>query len=371
MTKTTVLIIDDDEHMLMMLTVLIESAGYQVIKAQDGVQALRLLEGQKVQPDAILSDVEMPELDGYGLCTRLRALDSYKEVPFIFVSGKTTLEEKLKGYDVGGDEYITKPLEGEEVVRKVRNIIENRIQHRVLTERLHDSQNAAMQAMSYSSNLGQVLQFIKSTSQVNEYEVLADRIFETVDTLGVSVVVQFIVPEGLINYKKGGTVTPLEANVIELSRTKGRIFDFQARSIFSFSHFSMLVLNMPNKDKEKYGMMKDVMSNLCEAIDSKIALLSSNAAVRQKDSILDTVTYALENIEQSHKDIQVANMQAIDEMLLRMEEAMFGFGLSESQEDTVRGIIMYAKKKISEVHEDGAELHHEIEKIHNSLVKGL
>ena len=313
----------------------------------------------------------MPILDGYGLCRQVRSLDRFKETPFIFVSAKITLEEKIKGYDVGGYEYIAKPLEGQEVVIKVQNIIENRIKHSALTQRLQDSHNAAMQAMTYTSNLGQVLQFMKSTTDTYDFDVLADKLFDTTSMLGLSVVIQFHTPAGVVNYKKLGEVTPLEANVIEMARGKNRIFDFQARPIFNYKDFSLLILNMPLDDTDKYGMMKDVLSNLCDTIESKVKLLSTKVVVKQKDDVLSTVTRALETIDQSYRDIQQANMSAIDDMILRMEDVIFGFGLSESQEDVVRGIVQYGKKKISDIYEDGAELFGEFEKIHDTLVRGL
>jgi len=371
MANTTVLIVDDDEHLLEMLSIHIESAGYTVLKAENGESALQVIEQQGDELDAIVSDVEMPKLDGYGLCSAVRGMEHFKEIPFVFVSAKTSLEEKLKGYDVGGDEYITKPLQGEEVVLKVQHIIENRISHQNLTQQVKDSYNAAMQAMTYTSNLGQVLQFMQITADVTEYDVLADKLFDVTTALGLLVAIQFHTPNGIINYKKDGEVTPLEANVIELARSKSRIFDFESRTIFNYKDFSLLILNMPLADAEKYGMMKDVLSNLCDTVESKTRLLSTSAVVKQKDDVLSTVTRALETIDQSYRDIQQANMTAIDEMIQRMEDAMFGFGLSESQEDTVRGIILYGKNKMSEIYEDGAELYDEFEKIHDTLVKGL
>ena len=174
-----------------------------------------------------------------------------------------------------------------------------------------------------------------------------------------------------MNYKKHGNVTPLEANVIELARSKARIFDFQARSIFNYNNFSLLILNMPLGEEEKYGMLKDVLGNLCDTIESKVKLLLTNVVMQQKDEVISTVTQALEAIDQSYRNIQLANMSAIDDMIHHMEDAMFGFGLSDAQEDTVRGIVLYVKKKMSEISEDGSELYNEFEKIHDTLVHGL
>lgn len=371
MQNSTILIVEDDPHMLELLAVHVESAGYTVLKAQHGLAALTVLEDSNLKLDAIISDVEMPELNGYDLCSQVRELDKFKKIPFVFVSGKTGLDEKIKGFEVGGDEYITKPVEGEEVVFKLKHIIDNKITHHDLTKQLLESRNAAMQAMSYTSNLGQVLQFMQATSDIKDYSELAEKLFTTTEALGLLVLVQFHSPDGIINYRKTGEVTPLEANVIELARNKGRIFDFQARTIFNYPDFSLLVMNMPVGDNEKYGLIKDILGNLCDAIDSRVKLLSSNVVVKQKEDVIGSVTRSLEKIDQAYRDVQQANMSAIDDMIARVEDTMFGFGLSEGQEDAVRGILLFAKKKASEIFEDGNELYADFENIHEVLAKGL
>lgn len=371
MTNTTILIVDDDEHMLEMLSIHIENAGYTILKAENGQAAIQAIDNTEEKLAAIVSDVEMPKLDGYELCSKVRSQEKLKEIPFIFVSAKTSLEEKLKGYEVGGDEYITKPLDGEEVVLKVQHIIENRIRHHVLTQQVQDSHQAAMQAMTYTSNLGQVLQFMQATAKINEFDVLADKLFDVTLSLGLSVVIQFHKSNGIVNYKKNGEVAPLEANVIELARSKGRFFDFGSRTIVNYQDFSLLILDMPVNDAEKYGLMKDILGNLCDAIEVRVKLLLSKVVVQQKDDVINTVTQALDTIDKSYRDIQQANMSVIDDMIHRMEEAMFGFGLSEGQEDIVRGIVQYMKNKMSEIYEDGAELYNEFEKIHDTLINGL
>ena len=366
-----ILIVDDDEHMLALLALHVENVGFETLKAVNGKQALELLQGLAEPIAAIVSDVEMPEMDGYAFCETVRDQNDYAEIPFIFVSAKTSLEEKLKGYGVGGDEYISKPIDGGEVALKVQTIIEKSIKHGKLTQQLQESHQAAMQAMSYTSNLGLILQFMQNATSANYIKTLVQKFFETAQSLGLNTVVQVHAPTSVLNYKQDGDVSPLEANVIELARTKGRIFDFDARSIFNHDDFSILIKNMPLADKEKYGLMKDVLGNLCNAFESKLKLLFSTEAVKQKDDVLETVNQALSRIDQSYRNTQAANSATIDDMINRMEEAMFGFGLTEGQEDTVRGIIRDAKAKIAEVFEDGTALYVEFDKIHETLLKGL
>lgn len=366
-----ILIVDDDPALLELLEVFISDAGYGVLKAGNGQEALNLITAGGNKVDAIVSDVEMPELGGYELCQRIREMPDFKETPFIFVSVRSSLEEKLKGYEVGGDDYVTKPIEGQEVVIKIQHIIDNRIKHLTLAQQLTDSHKAAMHAMAYSSNLGQVLQFMSAISNINDFEALSGKLFEVATGLGLVVVIQFHTPAGILNFKSGSEVTPLEANVIELARNKGRFFDFDSRTLINYKDFSLLVLNMPTGDNDKYGLMKDILGSLCDSIESKVKLLLSSVVMQRKDDVIKNVTQSLERVGQSYGDIQQANLSAIDDMIGDMEEAMFGFGLSESQEDTVRGIILYAKNKTAEIFEDGKVLYEEFDKIRNILINGM
>lgn len=370
-STTTILVVDDDKDILELIAVSIESLGYTVVKANNGNEALVKLSDAPDQINAIVSDVMMPEMDGYELCTQVRSEPQLKEIPFIFVSSKTSLEEIIKGYGVGGTDYITKPIEAFNVASKVKYIIENRIKHQELSSLLDDSRNVAMQAMTYTNSLGQVLQFMKSSAQAKSFEEISTYLFEVTSSLGLSVVMQYHSSVGIENYKQDGKTSPLEANVIEMARTKQRIFDFKMRTIFNYDDFSLLILNMPINDQEKYGLMKDILGNLCDAIEVRVKLLLSDVQVKHKDETLQAVDQALNRIDQSYRDIQQVNMSLIDEMIGHIEEVMLGFGLSEGQEDTMRGIVMYMKRKTQEVFTDGEVLYEEFDTIRASLKDGL
>ncbi|MDH5178246.1 MAG: response regulator [Gammaproteobacteria bacterium] len=370
-SNAPILVVDDDPHILSFLSIYIEGAGYTPIQAKNGKEGFNSLLARDGKVAAIISDVDMPEMNGYALCKAVRSDENLREIPFVFVSALISLEERLKGYETGGDDYITKPLQGEEVVAKINHIIEKKIRHETLAGDLQASRNAALQAMSYTSNLGQILQFMKDAMQVFEFKSLAALFLGVTESMGLAVVVQFLAPEGALNYKKEGEVTPLEANVLELARDKSRIFDFGARTIFNYEDFSVLIKNMPLENKEKYGLLKDVLGNLCDALEVRVKGLLTHARVQAKEDVIKTVTEALQRIDQSYRDIQKLNMAALDETIRKMEDAMMGFGLTEQQEDTVRGIITYAKRRTTEAFEDGNSLYDEFDKIKTTLQGGL
>jgi PAS domain S-box-containing protein len=122
-----ILIVDDDHASLQLLTEILGSHGYRVRPASSGRLALRSV--VIARPDLILLDVKMPDIDGYEVCRRLKAEQASCDIPVIFISGLYGTAEKVKGFDAGGVDYITKPLQPEEILARVKTHLElNRLQ---------------------------------------------------------------------------------------------------------------------------------------------------------------------------------------------------------------------------------------------------
>ena len=107
-SRKTVLIVDDSPDGLQILNEVLKRQ-YEVRLARSGEQALQAAQ-QKPQPDAILLDIMMPGMDGYEVCWRLKANDATRDIPVIFLTAKTNSEDAQRGFDLGGADYITKPI---------------------------------------------------------------------------------------------------------------------------------------------------------------------------------------------------------------------------------------------------------------------
>ncbi len=121
-TMKRVLVVDDDPILRKILQNFLTQSGYQVEMAVSGDMALQIWE--KYQPDVIVSDVNMPSMNGLEFCKRLRSMPSGQLVPFIFLSGQDELEDRLKGHSSGGDDYLTKPFEMQELLAKIERQLE-------------------------------------------------------------------------------------------------------------------------------------------------------------------------------------------------------------------------------------------------------
>lgn len=119
MYKGNILVVDDNPDNLRVLSAILSKQGYHVRKALNGKLALTACEA--TIPDLILLDINMPGMDGYELCQRLKASEKTKEIPVIFLSVLDDVLDKVKAFKVGGSDYITKPFHVEEVTVRVEN----------------------------------------------------------------------------------------------------------------------------------------------------------------------------------------------------------------------------------------------------------
>jgi two-component system, OmpR family, response regulator len=119
MAEATVLIVDDQEYIRDLVTSSLRLAGFAARAVADGLQALAALE--RDPPDLVILDVRLPGMDGFEVCRRLRA--DGNDVPVIFLTARSTSEDRLSGFTKGGDDYITKPFSLEELVARVRAVL--------------------------------------------------------------------------------------------------------------------------------------------------------------------------------------------------------------------------------------------------------
>lgn len=116
-----ILIVDDEKKIVKMIRSALEAEGYITVAAYDGEQALD--RWREEDPDLVVLDTMMPRLDGYGFCENVREESA---VPIIFLTARAEEEDKLEGFGLGGDDYLTKPFSPRELVARIRSLLRRR-----------------------------------------------------------------------------------------------------------------------------------------------------------------------------------------------------------------------------------------------------
>jgi two-component system OmpR family response regulator len=115
---TRILIVDDDPNIRELLRVLLKNEGYEIYEAEDGVKALKLLENVKVE--MVILDIMMPNMDGWELCREVRRL---YDLPMLMLTAKGETMQKVKGFELGTDDYLVKPFEPQELLVRVKAVL--------------------------------------------------------------------------------------------------------------------------------------------------------------------------------------------------------------------------------------------------------
>ncbi len=116
--KTTILIVDDDVRILRFVRANLESVEYKVLVAEEGAHALAVME--KEMPDLAIIDIMMPGMDGFDLCRRIR---EFSAMPVIMLTAKAEESDKIKGFKLGADDYLTKPFSALELLARVEAVL--------------------------------------------------------------------------------------------------------------------------------------------------------------------------------------------------------------------------------------------------------
>jgi two-component system chemotaxis response regulator CheY len=115
-----ILTVDDSRTMRDMLRLALVEAGFEVLQAEDGVHGLEMLQGQA--PDVIVTDINMPRLDGYGFIEGVRADPRHRAIPILVLSTESSTEKKLRARDAGATGWIVKPFSPTKLVDAIRRV---------------------------------------------------------------------------------------------------------------------------------------------------------------------------------------------------------------------------------------------------------
>lgn len=118
----TILVVDDDFGTRLSISDYLEISGYTVISAENGQEAIELVDKHK--PHLIVTDIAMPEMDGYDLVKRIRSRPAFRLLPVIFLTAHTAIQSRIRGYQLGCDNYLPKPFELDELGVVIRSLLE-------------------------------------------------------------------------------------------------------------------------------------------------------------------------------------------------------------------------------------------------------
>lgn len=331
--SVNVLIIDDDKFSQKLISKVLHGH-FDTCTANNGTEGIA--KARELQPDIIILDVEMPDLTGYEVCDQLKLDDSTRLIPVVFLSGHSSLRERMQGYESGGDDYLTKPFEPETLIAKLLVLTKYGLEQRELQAQFQEAQKTAHIAMTGSSELGLAMQFVENSYQKNDYEHLAESFFEMTDRLGLNCTLMFVGHDTPLLFSSSGTVSPLESELLSMMREDKRIYDFGCRTIINYPQVSLLIKNMPINDMERYGRIKDLLPIVLGTVNAKIIALNTEQALHKQTNdltqTLNSIRQCFEQLSSSHRDNQNKSVEVMRSMLDELSQRLPLMGLEDDQE---------------------------------------
>ncbi|WP_181391668.1 response regulator [Methanospirillum lacunae] len=169
--KPTILVVDDTPASVGMIQAALEQENYQVLIATSGEKALERI--NFIEPDLILLDIMMPGIDGYETCLQLKSNEKTRDIPIIFLSALSDTFDKVKAFSIGAVDYLTKPVEPEELLIRVRNHIRlNQLEqelilaNRELDDRVNQKSSALIHANAMLSEKEELLRIVYNLSPI-------------------------------------------------------------------------------------------------------------------------------------------------------------------------------------------------------------
>jgi CheY-like chemotaxis protein len=291
-----ILVVDDQPANLTSLQQILDD-NYRVSTAGNGVVCIE--KTYQLRPDLILLDVDMPVMDGLTACRRLKSDPDTSTIPVIFVSALSGLEERLSGYRVGADDYVTKPYNVEDLLVKVRIALNNHHDLKAARERTLRLHGDVADSLSTCHELDTLRQFAENIYECTDLRTLGDRLLETFDRFSLRVIVRII---GSGHYfSHAGEVGALDREMMEAMYDKGRLIDFSHRTLINTDHVSVLVRNMPLHDRIRYRRWKENINLLVGMLNDCVAALE-DSSLQQHQTNIQTLMKGLNSLIENLQD---------------------------------------------------------------------
>lgn len=306
-------------------------------------------------PDLFLLDVQMPGMDGYELCRRLKAAPASREVPVIFLSAHDTTDDVLAGYDAGAEDYVAKPFEHIALHRKIENILRIDADRRALRIQAQSSDAFASLVMANLDEYAALIRFLRSLNECADPAQVATATLSLLNDYKLDGSVQIRMRQLEKTYNRAGENWPLEIAVINHARTLGRIFEFKTRSVYNFDRVTILVTNMPLDDPDRCGRIRDDLAIAAESADAKLGAIQSGADKLHLRTELAQLLHELgQNVDHYSRCYDEARYQSALHTLRLLDEllaAMANLGMSDAQEAAIEEMVRKRSEELVDLYD--------------------
>lgn len=354
MTHARIVCIDDNTSNLLLLEKSLRDE-YEVLSVTDPIAALATL--HETPPELILLDVNMPHINGYELCRRIRDNEAIADIPIVFLSCMKDLDDRLAGYAAGGDGYITKPFD----LRELRSILHSHIQRKrqldASKRNIDNLRTMSWTMMRNNSEMGELLRFSQGLAKVKDEAAFVDHIFTTLGNLGLCATLLLKLHSGeIVARSDGKPFTLIEKELLDLARHGDRITANGNKYLFRGDSLILLIRNMPLDDEDLLGRLKDHLCILLDSAEASVAIINGEQQREQllghrTDETLSLINAEFSTIIDTADTLHRQASASIEGLARALEHAFMVMDLTEEQEQTILHFIEQARAEVEQQHE--------------------
>jgi len=342
MTKNFSVVAVDDDPMLQDILQSILGAECELVVYGDAEQCIAGLE-QRPLPDWLLLDIGLPGMDGHQLCSRLKSQAATAGIPVTFVSSHDNIESRLAAYDAGGEDFIVKPFEPAELLRKLQ-VAESMVNaRRNLEQQARDSEELSNVALASMEDAGILVQYMSLLIGWDTERDVASGTIDLLRKFSLEGVVQARIGKRSYTVSPVGENVPLEASIVEHLRSLDRIFEFHNRAVYNFDALTVIINNMPVHDPVFCGRIRDALATGCQAASARLEALAHEESSRRNQQAVITAFGSIQETLDALSQAELQNRYQISQMIFEFEQLIdrtfVGLGLSDEQEAAMDGAV--------------------------------
>ncbi|QZA77682.1 response regulator [Deefgea tanakiae] len=373
-SKPVILVVDDDSIIRLLVRRILE-AEYQVVEAVDGEAGLQ--KAREINPVAVIADVQMPKMNGFDLCKAICDDFEISDIPVMLMSAEENADELLKVYDVGGQGFITKPINHKVLLTRTAHMLQLSAERAQMKSQINYATTTAFTAMSSMSETGLLMETLKNFNGNNTAQGLAQLLIAALQQFQLDGVVQLKTDSGIVALNLQGVATGVELAVLQKMATMDRIVRFRNRLSVNYPNVQLVVNNMPVDDEERCGRLRDHLAILIEAAESRleaIKIKTTLIATQNQLAIMNSIqslTSTLSEIDQQQRQGNVERTALFGDVMMQMESTLSAFGLSDRQEENLLSVVRSGWEKIAATYTDEAALQNKLSQVVQTLKASL
>lgn len=301
-------------------------------------------------PDLVLSADDLPGMSAHDFCHQLKTTVGFQDIPVILLSADNSLGARLKGHELGVDDYIVTPYAIEELRHRIKVLRRQLEKKELVTNIASDAEALSSALLSSIDEYATLIKFMRTLNGAMDNGDISRSVHQLLAGYHLNGTLLISVGDSEMVSSSEGIDLPKDFSVMRHLRRLERIFEFQHRCVFNFAYTALLIQNMPTGDPELCGRLRDHLAIALESADKKVEALHvfrQHAHVQGNlREVLVDMRKTINTYVSQQNAIRYQGSKTLGDLLQQLNASFTSLGLSESLEEELHEMIQAAAYKL-------------------------